>query len=125
MFRIFCKNHVLLRENNTVKAIVGEEYHWHGSIVVMRAGKARKKWVINMWGHRDAILADYALDQLTYTHHAFQIHQECLTEKMILLPQAPSIPYALVDIPLCRGSEKEVAMCIQVEIALDSIGCIR
>ncbi|KAK0488171.1 hypothetical protein EDD18DRAFT_1008690, partial [Armillaria luteobubalina] len=57
-FRIFCKNHVLLGENNTVKAIVGEEYRWRGSIVVMRAGKAGKKWVVNMRGRRDATLAD-------------------------------------------------------------------
>ncbi|PBK90447.1 hypothetical protein ARMGADRAFT_1032471 [Armillaria gallica] len=56
-------NHILLRENETVKAIVGDEYRWRGSIVVMRAGKGEKKWVMNMWGHWDAVLADYALDQ--------------------------------------------------------------
>ncbi|SJL08826.1 uncharacterized protein ARMOST_12197 [Armillaria ostoyae] len=62
-FRIFCKNHILLRENETVKAVVGEEYHWCGSIVIMRAGKGEKKWVVNMQGRWDAVLADYALDQ--------------------------------------------------------------
>ncbi|KAK0460419.1 uncharacterized protein EV420DRAFT_1640964 [Desarmillaria tabescens] len=62
-FRIFCKNHIFLRENDTVKAIVGEEYRWCGSIVVMRAGKGEKKWVVNMRGCRDTVLADYALDQ--------------------------------------------------------------
>lgn len=63
IFRIFCKNHILLKENETVKAIVGDEYRWRGSIVVMRAGKGEKKWVVNMRGRRDAVLADYALDQ--------------------------------------------------------------
>ncbi|SJL15220.1 uncharacterized protein ARMOST_18706 [Armillaria ostoyae] len=29
----------------------------------MRVGKGEKKWVVNMWGRRDAVLADYALDQ--------------------------------------------------------------
>ncbi|KAK0460411.1 uncharacterized protein EV420DRAFT_1478194 [Desarmillaria tabescens] len=46
------------------------------------------------------------------------IHQARPIEKTVLLPQAPGIPYALVDFPPCRAREKEVAMRIQVAESL-------